>query len=308
MGRYTIRRLLQLIPVVIGTTFLIYVAVWALPGDPFAGKCGDKPCPAEYVAQMTEKYNLDDNVIVAYFKYLGQLLQGNLGETFAGRQVIDELARAFPITLRLAVVVIVFEIVIGITAGILAALRRGKFLDNLVLVSTLLVISIPVFVIGYLAQYVFAIKLGWFPPTVGANASLYDYILPGLVLASLSLAYVARLTRSSLGENLRADYVRTAVAKGVPRGQVVRKHALRNSMIPVVTFIGADFGALLGGAIVTEGIFNIAGFGGLIYQSIRLREGTTVVALVTVLVLIFLLVNLFVDLLYGLIDPRIRYE
>lgn len=308
MGRYTIRRLLQLIPVVIGTTFLIYVAVWALPGDPFAGKCGDKPCPPEYVAQMTAKYNLDDNVIVAYFKYLGQLLQGNLGETFAGRQVIDELARAFPITLRLAVVAIVFEIVIGITAGILAALRRGKFLDNLVLVSTLLVISIPVFVIGYLAQYVFAIKLGWFPPTVSANASLYDYILPGLVLASLSLAYVARLTRSSLGENLRADYVRTAVAKGVPRGQVVRKHALRNSMIPVVTFIGADFGALLGGAIVTEGIFNIAGFGGLIYQSIRLREGTTVVALVTVLVLIFLLVNLFVDLLYGLIDPRIRYE
>ncbi|MDQ1248002.1 MAG: oligopeptide transport system permease protein [Actinomycetota bacterium] len=308
MGRYTIRRLLQLIPVVIGTTFLIYVAVWALPGDPFAGKCGDKPCPAEYVAQMTEKYNLNDNVIVAYFKYLGQLLQGNLGETFAGRQVIDELARAFPVTLRLALVAIFFEIIIGITAGILAALRRGKFLDNLVLVSTLLVISIPVFVIGYLAQFIFAIKLGWFPPTVGAGASLYDYILPGLVLASLSLAYVARLTRSSLGENLRADYVRTAVAKGVPRGQVVRKHALRNSMIPVVTFIGADFGALLGGAIVTEGIFNIAGFGGLIYQSIRLREGTTVVALVTVLVLIFLLVNLFVDLLYGLIDPRIRYE
>jgi oligopeptide transport system permease protein len=308
VGRYTIRRLLQLIPVVIGTTFLIYVAVWALPGDPFAGKCGDKPCPPEYIAQMTAKYNLDDNVVVAYFKYLGQLLQGNLGETFAGRQVIDELARAFPITLRLALVAIFFEIVIGITAGILAALRRGKFLDNLVLVSTLLVISIPVFVIGYLAQFVFAIKLGWFPPTVSSGAGIYDYILPGLVLASLSLAYVARLTRSSLGENLRADYVRTAVAKGVPRGQVVRKHALRNSMIPVVTFIGADFGALLGGAIVTEGIFNIAGFGGLIYQSIRLREGTTVVALVTVLVLIFLLVNLFVDLLYGLIDPRIRYE
>lgn len=308
MGRYTVRRLLQLIPVVIGTTFLIYVAVWALPGNPFAGKCGDKPCPPEYIAMMTEKYNLNDNVVVAYFKYLGQLLQGNLGETFAGRSVAEELARAFPVTLRLALMAIAFEIIIGITAGILAALRRGKFLDNLVLVSTLLVISIPVFVIGYVAQYVFAIKLGWFPPTVGAGASLYAYVLPGLVLASLSLAYVARLTRSSLGENLRADYVRTAVAKGVPRGQVVRKHAMRNSLIPVVTFIGADFGALLGGAIVTEGIFNIPGFGGLIYQSIRLREGTTVVALVTVLVLIFLLVNLLVDLLYGFIDPRIRYE
>lgn len=308
MGRYTVRRLLQLIPVVIGTTFLIYVAVWALPGNPFAGKCGDKPCPPEYIAMMTEKYNLNDNVVVAYFKYLGQLLQGNLGETFAGRSVAEELARAFPVTLRLALMAIAFEIIIGITAGILAALRRGKFLDNLVLVSTLLVISIPVFVIGYVAQYVFAIKLGWFPPTVGAGASLYAYVLPGLVLASLSLAYVARLTRSSLGENLRADYVRTAVAKGVPRGQVVRKHAMRNSLIPVVTFIGADFGALLGGAIVTEGIFNIRGIGGLLYLSIRTREGATVVAVVTILVLVFLLVNLLVDILYGAIDPRIRYE
>lgn len=308
MGRYTIRRLLQLIPVLLGTTFLIYVAVWALPGDPFAGKCGDRPCPAAYVAEMTEKYNLNDNVVVAYFKYLGNLLTGNLGETFSGQQVADVLARAFPVTFKLAVVAITFEIVIGITAGIMAALKRGKFLDNLVLISTLLVISIPVFVIGYLAQFVFGIKLGWFPPTVSSNATFYELLLPGLVLASLSLAYVARLTRTSLVENLRSDYVRTAIAKGVPRGQVVRKHALRNSLIPVVTFIGADFGALLGGAIVTEGIFNINGFGGLIYKSIQLREGMTVTALVTVLVLIFLLVNLMVDILYGFIDPRIRYE
>lgn len=308
MGRYIARRLLQLIPVLLGTTFLIYVAVWALPGDPFAGKCGDRPCPPAYIAEMTQKYNLNDNVVVAYFKYLGQLLTGNLGETFAGQSVAAELARAFPITLKLALVAIFFEIVIGITAGIVAALRRGKFIDSLIMVSTLLVISIPVFVIGYLAQFVFGIKLGWFPPTVSANGSLYEYLLPGLVLASLSLAYVTRLTRTSLVENLRSDYVRTAVAKGVPRGQVVRKHAMRNSLIPVVTFIGADFGALLGGAIVTEGIFNINGFGGLIYKSINLREGMTVTALVTVLVLIFLLVNLLVDVLYGFIDPRIRYE
>ena len=297
----------QLIPVVIGTTFLIYVAVWALPGSPFAGKCGDKPCPPEYIAMMTEKYNLNDNVVVAYFKYLGQLLQGNLGETFAGRSVAEELARAFPVTLRLALMAIAFEIIIGITAGILAALRRGKFLDNLVLVSTLLVISIPVFVIGYVAQYVFAIKLGWFPPTVGAGASLVCVRASRLGAGEPFAGLCSAADPIQPGREPPRRLCAHRRRQGCPRGQVVRKHAMRNSLIPVVTFIGADFGALLGGAIVTEGIFNIPGFGGLIYQSIRLREGTTVVALVTVLVLIFLLVNLLVDLLYGFIDPRIRY-
>lgn len=308
MGRYTIRRLLQMIPVIIGTTFLIYAMVWALPGDPFAGKCGDRPCPPAYVAEMREKFNLDDPLPIQYGKYLVNLLQGNFGESFSGRTVWDELSQAFPVTFKLAVIAIVIEIVIGISAGILAALRRGKFLDNLVLISTLIVISIPVFVIGYLMQYIFGLKLGWFPPTVSSNATIYELLLPAFVLASLSLAYVARLMRSNLLENLRADYVRTATSKGLSRRRVIGRHAVRNSLIPVVTFIGADFGALLGGAIVTEGIFNIRGIGGLLYLSIRTREGATVVGVVTVLVLVFLLVNLLVDILYGAIDPRIRYE
>ena len=308
MARYVGRRLLQVIPVLLGTTFLIYAAVWFLPGDPFAGKCGQRPCPPAYVAAMTEKYHLDDNVFAAYLQYLGQLLRGDLGQTFAGQSVAAELAQAFPVTLRLALVAIVFEIVIGVAAGVLAALRHGRFLDNLVLVSTLVVIAIPVFVIGYLAQYFVAIRWGWFAPTVSSTAPWSELILPGLVLASLSLAFVARLTRASLAENLRADYVRTAVAKGLPPSRVVGVHALRNSLIPVVTFIGADFGALLGGAIATEGIFNIAGVGGLTFTAIQLREGMTVTALVTALVLVFLLVNLAVDLLYGVIDPRVRYE
>jgi oligopeptide transport system permease protein len=308
MGRYTIRRLLQMIPVIIGTTFLIYAMVWALPGDPFAGKCGVRPCPPAYVAEMREKFNLDDPLPIQYGKYLVNLLQGNFGESFSGRTVWDELSQAFPVTFKLAVIAIVIEIVIGISAGILAALRRGKFLDNLVLISTLIVISIPVFVIGYLMQYIFGLKLGWFPPTVSSNATIYELLLPAFVLASLSLAYVARLMRSNLLENLRADYVRTATSKGLSRRRVIGRHAVRNSLIPVVTFIGADFGALLGGAIVTEGIFNIRGIGGLLYLSIRTREGATVVGVVTVLVLVFLLVNLLVDILYGAIDPRIRYE
>lgn len=308
MGAYALRRLLQMIPVIIGTTFLIFVTVWALPGDPFRGKCGDRACPPEYVAQMREQFHLDDPLLVQYGRYLGNLLTGDLGQTFSGDSVASQIGQSLPVTLKLTIMAIGFEVVIGIAAGILSALRRGKFIDNLILVSTLVVISIPVFVIGFVAQYMLAIQWKIFPATVGPDATPYELLLPALVLASLSLAYVSRLTRDTLSENLRADYVRTATAKGVPRGKVVRRHALRNSLIPVVTFIGADFGALMGGAIITEGIFNINGIGGLTYRAIRTREGALVVAVVTFMVLIFLLANLLVDLLYGYLDPRIRYE
>jgi oligopeptide transport system permease protein len=308
MGRYVVRRLLQMVPVVIGTTFVIFAMVWALPGDPFAGKCGDRPCPPAYVSVMTDKFNLDEPIFVQYALYMGNLLQGDFGETFSGVQVVDELQLRYPATLKLALVAIVFEILIGITAGVLAGLRRGGFADTLVLVSTLLVISIPVFVIGYLLQLLLGVKLELFPVTVSAGAPLNELVLPAFVLATTSLAYVARLMRANLAENLHADFVRTATAKGLSRGRVVGVHTLRNSLIPVVTFIGADFGALLGGAIVIEGIFNINGVGGLIFGSIRTREGAMVTGAVTVLVIVFLLVNLLVDLLYAVLDPRIRYD
>jgi len=308
MGRYVVRRLLQMVPVVIGTTFVIFAMVWALPGDPFAGKCGDRPCPAAYVSVMTDKFNLDEPIFVQYALYMGNLLQGDFGETTSGVQVVDELQLRYPATLKLALVAIVFEILIGITAGVLAGLRRGGFADTLVLVSTLLVISIPVFVIGYLLQLLLGVKLELFPVTVSAGAPLNELVLPAFVLATTSLAYVARLMRANLAENLHADFVRTATAKGLSRGRVVGVHTVRNSLIPVVTFIGADFGALLGGAIVIEGIFNINGVGGLIFGSIRTREGAMVTGAVTVLVIVFLLVNLLVDLLYAVLDPRIRYD
>jgi oligopeptide transport system permease protein len=308
VGRYTIRRLLQMIPVMLGTTLLIFLAVWALPGNPFAGRCGERPCPESYVAAMTEKFNLNDPVFVQYFKYLGNMATGNFGETFNGLTVADELARTFPTTAKLAALAILFELVIGIGAGVLAGLRRNGFYDNLILLTTLFMISIPIFVVGYLAQLIFGVQLGWFPVTVSSDATVYELLLPALVLASSSLAYVARVQRTNLVENLRSDYVRTASAKGLPRRRVVGIHTLRNSLIPVITLIGADFGALLGGAIVTEGIFNIQGVGGLIYRSIGLREGAMVTGAVTVLVLVFLVVNLLVDLLYAALDPRIRYD
>jgi oligopeptide transport system permease protein len=307
VGQYAARRLLQMIPVVLGTTFLIFAMVWALPGDPFAGKCGERPCPPSYVQAQIEKYNLNDPLLVQYGKYMLNLVQGDLGETFRGRPVAEEIAGALPATVKLTVMAITIEVVIGILAGVLAGLRRGSFIDNFVLITTLVVVSIPIFVIAYLAQYIFGVQLGWFPPTVGVGAPISDLILPAFVLAALSLAFVARLTRTQLAENMRADYVRTATAKGLQRRTVVN-HALRNSLIPVITFIGADFGALMGGAVVTEGIFNINGIGGLVFDGIQSREGVLVTAAITFLVLVFLLVNLIVDLLYGVLDPRIRYE
>src|SRR3712207_2627125 len=193
------------------------------------------------------------------------------------------------------------------SAGVLAGIRRNGFFDNLVLVSTTLVVSIPILVLGFLTQYTLGLQWGLFP-IAGINQGWYSYILPGFVLGAGSVAYVARLTRTSMGENLRADYVRTARAKGLSPRTVVVRHTLRNSLIPVVTFIGADIGTLMGGAIVTEGVFNIPGIGRAIFDAIRAQEGAVVVGITTLLVLVFIVFNLVVDVLYAVLDPRIRYD
>jgi oligopeptide transport system permease protein len=308
MSKYVVRRLLQMIPVILGTTFLIYAMVFALPGDPTAGKCGERKCSDAYIAAYYEKYNLNDPLPVQYVKYLGNLVQGDLGTNQYEVPVREDLAKRYTVTGKLALMAVVFEVIVGITAGILAGIRKGRFIDNLVLVSTLVVISIPVFVIGALAQYFLGVRLGLFPVTVSGDATFYELLLPAMVLGSLSVAYVARLTRTNLAENLRADYVRTATAKGLARRRAVGLHALRNSLIPVVTFVGFDFGALLGGAIVTERIFNIQGVGGYIFRGIQTRDGVAVVGAVTALVIVYLFVNLLVDLMYGFLDPRISHD
>ncbi|MBP2476326.1 oligopeptide transport system permease protein [Crossiella equi] len=308
MGRYVARRLLQLVPVFLGTTFLIYFLVWSVPGDPFAGKCGDRPCPDSYVNLMRDKFNMDDPVVIQYGKYLLNLVQGDFGETFSGVSVGKLIGQAYPVTIKLAIVALIIEAVIGVLAGIVTGLRGRGFLDSLVLVSTLFLISLPVFVTGFVIQIVFGLQLGIINPTVPANPGFADLIVPGFVLGSLSMAYVTRLMRTSIAENKRSDYVRTAVAKGLAPRRVVGVHLLRNSAIPVITFLGTDLGSLMGGAIVTEGIFNIKGIGGLIFRSITTKEGATVTGVVTLLVIVYLLMNLLVDLLYAVLDPRIRYD
>ncbi|AQT74245.1 MULTISPECIES: ABC transporter permease [Streptomyces] len=306
MGRYVIRRLLQMIPVFIGSTFLIFFMVYAL-GDPVAALFGDKAPDPATAARIRKDLYLDQPLWKQYLHYMGAIFQGDFGTAFNGQSVTELMAGAFPVTLRLTLVAIFFEIVIGITLGVISGLRRGRTVDTSVLVLTLVVISVPTFVTGYLLQYLFGVKWGWVRPTVSPDAPLNELILPGMVLALVSLAYVTRLSRTSIAENVKADYVRTATAKGLPRSRVVTRHLLRNSLIPVVTFIGTDIGALMGGAIVTERIFNIHGVGYQLYQGILRNNSPTVVGFVTILVIVFLLANLLVDLLYAVLDPRIRY-
>ena len=308
MGRYTLRRLLQLIPVFLGTTFIVYALVWGLSDDPFAGKCGQRACSPAYIAVMTERYHLDDNIVVQYLKYLGAVLTGDFGQTASGTEVSDVIAGAYPVTLQLALVALAIEAVIGIVAGIVSGLRGRGFVDSLVLVSTLFLISLPVFVTGLVLKQVLGVQLGVIRTSVPTDPTILDLLVPGFVLGSLSMAYVARLTRTSLMENTRADYVRTAVAKGLSRRRVVGVHMLRNSLIAVVTFLGTDLGTLMGGAIVTEGVFNIRGIGGLVFRGILQQDTATVVGIVVLLVIVYLVANLVVDLLYAVLDPRIRYE
>ncbi|MDF5758199.1 ABC transporter permease [Spongiactinospora sp. TRM90649] len=304
--RYAAQRLAQAVPVFFVTTFLIYAMVFALPGDPILALAGDKPISDETLHILRERYHLNDPLIVQYGRYMLGVFSGDLGESFTGQQVSDMLTGRWEVTLKLALTAWIFELVVGVLLGVVAALRRGGLADTAVLAGTTFVIAVPVFVIGYAAQIVFGLNLGLFPTAGTEHGWPYSYVLPGMVLGSFSLAYVARLTRTSLAENLRADYVRTATAKGMRRRRVVGRHALRNSLIPVVTFLGVDFGNLMAGAVVTEGIFNLPGVGQQVFQSIQLQEGVVVVGVVTVLVMIFILVNLVVDLLYGVLDPRIR--
>ena len=307
MGRYFIRRILQVIPVFFGATFLIFAMVFALPGDPIRALAGEKPLSEAVQREFREEYHLDDPLPVQYGYYIAGLFQGNFGQTFRGEQVIDIMKDKFPITARLAIFAFIFEAILGIIAGILAGLKRGSFIDNLVLVSTITVVSVPIFVLGFLAQLLLGVQLKWFP-IAGIQWGWTSYVLPGMVLGSLSLCYVARLLRTSLGENLRADYVRTATAKGLSRMRVVGRHTLRNSLIPVITFLAVDLGFLMGGAIVTESIFNMPGIGREVFLAIRGQEGALVVGIVTAGVMIFMFANLLVDLLYAILDPRIRYE
>ncbi|GGW48127.1 ABC transporter permease [Streptomyces xantholiticus] len=308
MGRYVARRLLQMIPVFIGSTFLIFAMMYALPGDPVRALMGDQAYDPAVVASIRSDLGLDQPLWQQYLTYMSNLVQGDFGTEIASkREIADIIAQAFPITLRLTLFAFTFTVLVGIGLGVIAGLRPDSVRDRGLLALTLVLISMPSFVLGYLMQYIFAFQLGVTTATVQDSENFGDLMLPAIVLGSLSLAYVARLTRTSMAENLRSDYMRTAVAKGLPRHRIIGVHLMRNSLVPVVTFLGTDIGNLMTGAIVTEGIFNVQGIGKTIFDALTRREGATVVGIASLIVLVYLLTSLLVDLLYAVLDPRIRY-
>jgi peptide/nickel transport system permease protein/oligopeptide transport system permease protein len=236
---------------------------------------------------------------------------GDFGETFNQQPVTQLLKQEYPVSLKLGFVGILIEAVIGIITGIFAGLRRNGLFDRGLLVVTLVIASIPSFVICFVLQLVVGVKLRnvFHLPVASVQAGFpRAYILPGVCVAMLGLAVLSRLTRTSIVENLRADYVRTAVAKGVPRRRIIGVHTLRNTLIPIITQLGADLSAIMGTAVVTETVFNLPGVGQQVATSVRLGEAPVIVGIVTLLVLIYAFVNLFIDLMYAVLDPRIRYE
>jgi peptide/nickel transport system permease protein/oligopeptide transport system permease protein len=308
LTRYIARRVLQAVPVLFGTTFVIFAMVFALQGDPIRSLIGDSPVSPSVIAALHRQYHLDDPLPVQYLKYMEGLAHGDFGSDFTGDKVSTLISQRWPVTLKLGLTAWLIEAIVGLALGLVAGLRRGGIADHVVLLLTTLVISVPVLVLAFLGQYLFAVKWRLFPVAGISEGWPRSYILPALILAALDLGFIARLTRTSLIENRRADFVRTAIAKGLGPWRVVGKHMLRNSLIPVVTYLGLSFGYLLSGAVIIEGIFNLPGLGNLIYESIQRQEGTVVVGVSTLLVLVFILTNLLVDILYAVLDPRIRYD
>ncbi|WP_329363362.1 ABC transporter permease [Streptomyces sp. NBC_00669] len=309
MGSYLLRRVLLMVPVLVGTTFVIYAAVYALPGDPVQSLAG----PGHVVTPATAAairahYHLDDPFLVQYWHYVTGLTHGDFGIDLNNTPVSAVITASWPITVKLAALTWVIEAVAGIALGCLAALRAGRPSDLAVLGGSSLILGVPYFITAYVAQNLLGVKLGWFPVS-GTDAGWpLSYLVPALCLALLGVPEISRLTRASILENLGADFVVTATAKGLSGTRVLLRHVLRTSLVPVVSMLGTNLGYLLSGTILIEGIFNLPGLGYQVFQSVQQHDGPTVVGISTLLVLVFLFVNLVVDLLYGVLDPRIRLD
>ena len=306
MGKYLLRRILQMIPVVLGTTLLVYALVFALPGDPVKAMFGDKPVNEAVAAQIRAEYNLDKPFIVQHLLFLKNALTLDFGKTFSGQLVIDVIGRAFPVTIKLALMAFVFEAVFGVIFGVISGLKKGKWCDTVILIFSLLLISVPTFVTGFLCQYFLGVKWHLLPVTAGANPGFLDLLMPAMVLGSVSMAYIIRLSRTEISSNIALDYVRTARAKGMDNKSVMLRHVLRNSMIPIVTTMGMRLGSMVGSTVLIESLFVIPGLGSVMMNGISNRDFMLVANGVLIISIFVAICNLVVDILYGIIDPRTR--
>jgi peptide/nickel transport system permease protein len=306
LAGYVARRLLAMVLLLVGVTFVVFFMMYLAPGDVTAMLAANAPS-AEQAEALRREFGLDLPLQVQYGRFLTRVLQGDLGDSWVDRRpVMPQVLDALSYTLRLAAAALCLSIVIGLAAGITAAVRRRSVLDEAVLTTTLVGISLPIFVTGLLLIYAFAFRLRWFP-TSGAG-SWRHLVLPAVTLASFLVAYNVRMVRACMLEVLRQDYVRTARAKGLREGIVVGRHALRNALVPVVTVVGLQVGLLIGGSVITETVFAYPGVGQLVVSAISARDTPLVQGCVLVTASGFILVNLLVDLSYVLIDPRIRLQ
>ena len=334
MLRYVVRRLLLLVPILLGVSILIFVWIRALPGDPASSLLGERATPA-LVKRYKERYGLDRPVPIQYWEYLKVTAKGDLGVSIISRRPItEEIGRRFPATMELAVAAMIFAIGIGLPLGFFAAKRHGGVFDNLSLVGSLIGISIPIFFLAVILKYFFAVKWGWLP-SVGRQdillspdhptgfyildglitrdwTALWDaikhLILPAIALGSIPLAVIMRITRAAVLDVQNEDYVRTARAKGLAPHTVDRRHVLRNALLPVSTIIGLQTGLLLSGAVLTETVFAYPGMGSWLRDAIFGSDYPALQGGILFLALVFVVVNLLVDISYALINPRIRYS
>jgi len=331
---YVIRRLLSLISTLLGVSIIVFLFLRMIPGDPALALAGEHASEAN-VERVREEFGLNKPLHQQYFPYMSKVLRGALGRSILSKRPIsDEIRVRFPATIELSICALAVALVVGVPAGMISATRRNSIFDNVAMVGSLLGISMPIFWLGLMLNWLFAVQLGWLPSVTRLDAAIelqritnllildslltgnaeallnavQHLILPAIALGTIPMAIIARMTRSAMLEVLEQDYVRTARAKGLKERVVITRHALKNALLPVITIVGLQVGVLLSGAVLTETIFAWPGIGRWLYLSILSRDYPIVQGMALFITVLFLLVNLLVDVSYALVDPRIRYE
>lgn len=334
MAKYILRRLLMLIPVLLGVSILTFSLIHLIPGDPAKSILGEKATEAQ-LELLREELGLNDPYMVQYGRFMGNVLQGDLGQSIQSKESIaHELMSKLPATIELAVFAMIIAMVVGILAGVIAAVKQYTWFDNLSMTGALFGVSMPIFWLGLMMIWLFSVKFNLLPPSgrlstgielhsitnfylldsiltgnwVALKDAFLHLLMPGVALATIPMAIIARMTRSSMLEVLRQDYIRTANAKGLKRHLVVFQHALKNAFLPVLTVIGLQFGLLLGGAVLTETIFSWPGIGRYVLLAVLGRDYPIVQATILIIAVMFVLINLITDILYKYFDPRIKYN
>lgn len=303
---YSIKRILQVFPVLLVISFICFMMIRLVPGDPVANMLGLN-ASEEAIAAQREELGLDRPLITQYVDFLKGVVQGDLGDSIITRKAVtEEIANRYPATLKLAVGATIFASIVGILFGIISAVKQNKLADNVIMVFSLLAVSTPSFFLALVMMLFFSTYLGWLP-SMGLRTPLH-YVLPIITLGMQSVGLIARTTRSSMLEVLRQDYIRTSKSRGIAQSVIVLKHAFKNALIPVITVVGLRFGGLLAGSMLVETVFSIPGIGRFMVDGVLKRDYPVVQGTILILATTFVLVNLIVDLVYAAVDPRIKYD